>query len=113
MVVKTHCKARGVTGLFVGTQNVRRYFPKNVASIELQLDHLSIRCSLSPAFWENIPEIYDPRLCAWLESRHMHRQSSRNPVELDMIPAGENAYRLQPASLHNQQRVSQEREQVA
>jgi hypothetical protein len=104
MVVKTQCKARGVTGLHIGTHNVRRYFPKHVSDIELQLDHLRIRCCLDPAFWQNQPEIFDPRLCAWLESRHMHRQMDRNPISLDMIPAGENAFRLQPASLHGQSR---------
>jgi len=50
MVVKTHCKGRGLTGLHVGVSNVRRYFPRHVSVIELQLDHLQIHCGLDPAF---------------------------------------------------------------
>ena len=88
MVVKAQSKGRGLSGLHVGTDNVRRYFPKNVSTIELQLDHLRIQCGLAPDFWQGQPEIYDPRLCAWLESKHMHGSRDRNPVSLSMIPAG-------------------------
>jgi hypothetical protein len=51
MVVKTQSKGLGVTGLHVGISNVRRYFPRKVAVIELQLDHLRIQCGLTPGFW--------------------------------------------------------------
>ncbi len=100
MVVKTHCKSRGVTGLHVGVTNVRRYFPKRIAVIELQLDHLRIQCGLSPDFWQGEPEIYDPRLCAWLESKHLHGRPDRNPVPLAMIPEGENSFRLLPVAMN-------------
>lgn len=95
MVVKTQSKGHGVTGLNVGVNNVRRYFPKHISVIELQLDHLQIQCGLNPDFWQGQPEIYDPRLCAWLESRHMHAKLDRAPVPLAMIPAGKNSFRLQ------------------
>jgi hypothetical protein len=101
MVVKTQSKAHGITGLHIGAQNARRFFPKNISVIELQLGHISIQCGLQPDFWNSQPEIYDPRLCAWLESR-MHSRSDRSPVALDMIPTGENAFTLQPVSLHGQ-----------
>jgi hypothetical protein len=96
MVVKTQSKSRGVTGLHVGANNVRRYFPKHVSEIELQLDHLQIQCGLTPGFWQGEPEIHDPRLCAWLESKHLHGKPDRSPIPLAMIPAGKNAFRLQP-----------------
>ena len=102
MVVKTQSKGRGVVGLHVGVNNVRRYFPKRVSSIELVLDHLQIECGLKPAFWQGEPEIFDPRLCAWLESRHMHRKPDREPVPLAMIPEGKNTFRLQPIRLNGQ-----------
>ena len=102
MVVKTQSKGLGVTGLHVGTSNVRRYFPKNISSIELQLDHLQIQCGLKPNFWRGEPEIYDPRLCAWLEARHLHTKLARTPIPLAMIPEGKNSYRLQPVR-HNRQ----------
>ena len=99
MVVKTQCKGHEVTGLLVGAANVRRYFPKNVSEIELQLDHLCIECGLSPAFWRGRPEIHDRRLCAWLEQKQFHGTPSRAPLPLDMIPTGENSFRLGPVSL--------------
>jgi hypothetical protein len=98
MVVKAQSKGQGLSGIHVGSDNVRRYFPKNVSTIELQLDHLSIQCGLAPDFWQGQPEIYDPRLCAWLENKHMHSSRNRTPVPLAMVPAGENAFRLQPVS---------------
>jgi hypothetical protein len=100
MVVKTQTKARGITGLHVGANNVLRYFPKHISVIELQLDHLHIQCGLPPDFWNGHPEIHDPRLCAWLESRLLHSKPDRRPIPLAMIPAGENSFRLQPASLN-------------
>ena len=100
MVVKTQSRGRGVTGLHIGIDNVRRYFPKHISVIELQLDHLRIQCTLHPEFWQGTPEIFDPRLGAWLESRHMHARADREPVPLAMIPDGMNSFRLQPVQLH-------------
>jgi hypothetical protein len=105
MVVKTQSKGLGITGLNVGASNVRRYFPKNISSIELQLDHLQIQCGLKPNFWQGEPEIFDPRLCAWLEARHMHAKLDRMPVPLAMIPEGKNSYRLQPVRLNRHVRA--------
>ena len=99
MLVKTHSKARGITGLHVGSSNARRYFPEGTQSIELQLGHLRIRCGLKPDFWHGRPEIYDPRLCAWLESKHLHGKTDRAPVHLAMVPDGTNSFQLQPMSL--------------
>jgi hypothetical protein len=95
MLVKTHSKARGITGLHVGAGNVRRYIPEGTKTIELQLGHLRIRCGLQPDFWHGRPEIYDPRLCAWLESR-LHGKADRAPVSLAMIPDGTNSFQLLP-----------------
>jgi hypothetical protein len=105
MVVKTQSKGRGVTGLYVGVNNVRRYFSKNIPSIELQLDHLQIECGLKPGFWQGEPEIFDPRLCAWLESRHMHAKPDRSPIPLAMIPEGRNCFRLQPVRVNGHTRA--------
>jgi hypothetical protein len=98
MVVKTQSKGRGVTGLNVGTNNVQRYFQRSVPFVELELDHLSIQCDLSPDFWQGQPEIFDPRLCAWLESKHLGANSPRGPIPLDLIPSGKNAFRVRVAS---------------
>jgi hypothetical protein len=96
MVVRTHCKGHEFSGVQVGAGNVRRYFPKDTEFVELQLDHLQIRCSLEPKFWHGDTEIRDPRLCAWLESKHFYSRAGRKPILLSLIPAGQNSYRLQP-----------------
>jgi len=113
MVVKTQSKGLGVTGLHVGVENVRRYFPKHIAVIELQLDHLQIQRGLAPDFWRDQPEIHDPRLCAWLESKSLHKRPDRTPVPLAMIPAGKNSFRLQPVSLTGHSKSRQARETAA
>jgi hypothetical protein len=96
MVVKTQCKGREVTGLHVGAANARRYFPRNVSVIELELDHLRIECGLKPEFWHGHPEIHDPRLCAWLQAKQSNSNSCRESLPFDMIPAGGNSFRLGP-----------------
>ena len=101
MVVRTQCKGREVTGLLVGASNARRYFPKNISAIELQLDHLRIECGLAPDFWRGQPEIHDPRLCAWLESKQFNGKSCRTPMPLNMIPSGENSFKIGPVSLRS------------
>jgi hypothetical protein len=108
MVVRTQSKGRGVTGLNVGSSNVQRYFPRGVSSVELQLDHVQIQCDLSPTFWQDQPEIFDPRLCAWLESKHLNPMAGREPVPLDLIPEGKGSFRLRPAprNLHSGTKIA-------
>jgi hypothetical protein len=96
MLVKSQCDGSRVTGLYVGAENVRRYFPRRVARIELRLDHLRIECGLTPRFWNGQPEIHDPRLCLWLESKQSHRKERRAPMPLDMTPSGEHCFTLGP-----------------
>lgn len=99
MLVRTQSKGCAIIGLQVGANNVRRYFPKDMAVIELQLDHLRIQCWLGPEFWLDQPQINDPRLGAWLESKSFHERPSRNPVHLAMIPNGNSSFQLRPISL--------------
>ena len=102
MLVRTQSKGREITGLQVGANNVRRYFPKDAVVIEIQLDHLRIQCWLGPEFWQDHPEISDPRLGAWLQSKNFHERPSRDPVPLAMIPNGSNSFQLRPISLKGQ-----------
>lgn len=99
MVVEAQSKGPGISGLYVGAANVRRHFPRSVSAIELQLDHLRIECGLGPDFWQGRPEIYDSRLCAWLETRHMNKDRHRTNVRLAMIPEGGNSFRLERISI--------------
>ena len=107
MVVRTKTKGRGLTGLHVGASNVRRYFPKDISEIELQLDHLHIQCGLHPRFWEGEPDIHDPWLCAWLESKTFHSRPDRTPVPMILIPSGRNSFKLQVMRLDPVAKVRQ------
>jgi len=107
MVVKTQSRGRGLTGLHVGASNVRRYFPRDISVIELELDHLQIQCGLGPGFWQDEPDIYDPRLCAWLESKHFHTRPDRTPVPLVLIPSGKNSFKLRPVRLSGEAKLKQ------
>jgi len=99
MMVKAQSRGRGISGLYVGIGNARRHFPRDISVIEINLDHLRIQCGLAPGFWQGQPEIYDPRLCAWLETKHMHRTNGRASVRLAMIPEGKNSFRLESVSI--------------
>jgi hypothetical protein len=87
MVVKIQRKDPEVTGLHVGENNVLRCSPKQISSIEFQLDHLQIKYGLKPDSWQGEPVMIDPWLCAWLESRHIHAQLDRTPIPVALIPA--------------------------
>lgn len=100
MVVRTQSKGRTFTGLHVGATNARRYFPKGTPAVDLFLDHLQIQCDLKPDFWDGEADITDARLSAWLEAKHPNGIINRQPIALDLVPAGNNAFRLQPVSAH-------------
>jgi hypothetical protein len=106
MVVTSKCCGHRVTGILVGESNVQRFFPRNITEIELQLDHLRIECGLGPHFWNGQPEISDPRLCLWLESKDRDGNSRRAPVPLAMIPSGANSFIVAPARLENAKKES-------
>jgi hypothetical protein len=94
MVVKAQYDGCRISGLYVGVNNAKRYFSKRMAAIELELDHLRIECWLAPPFWEGNPEIHDPRLCAWLDSKNLHQKPCHIAVPLAMVPSGKNSFKL-------------------
>ena len=95
MLVQVQQNGRAITGLNIGVQNVRRFFPKGSSSIDLQLDHLRIQCELQPAFWQNEPQISDPRLSAWLEAKNLRKANTRRPVFISLVRADKLSFRLQ------------------
>ncbi len=107
-MVKTQLKGSEITGLRVGARNVRRYFPRGVLVIELQLDHLQIQCGLAPEFWSGEPEIRDARLCEWLDFKVVRGMGERKEVRLAMTPAGRNTFRLRPSTLKRDEMSSME-----
>ncbi|HUA98715.1 MAG TPA: hypothetical protein VMA34_10340 [Terracidiphilus sp.] len=104
MMVKALRVGTQVSGLHVGHSNVRRYFPKNVKTVELQLDHLRIECGLSPDFWRAEPEIHDPRLRLWLQSKNHTQRSCRTSIPFSLVPSGENSFKLEPVAPSEVQR---------
>jgi hypothetical protein len=105
MLVKSQCIGNRVIGLVVGKNNVRRYFPRNVEAINLELDHLLIECGLAARFWDGEPEIHDPRLCLWLESKQSRESNCRASVPLCMTPTGEGKFSLGFPEPHRQTRA--------
>lgn len=103
MVVTSQCSGHRVIGILVGEINVKRYFPRHVKEIELQLDHLRIECDLGPNFWNGKPEISDPRLGLWLESKDRNGDRRRAPTPLALIPSGRNSFIVGPAQLESAQ----------
>lgn len=94
MMVKAQYRGNHVAGLYVGPNNVRRYFSKRSNVVELQLDNLQIVCGLTPQFWLDKPEIQDPRLCVWLETKRPQARPCQTDIPFALIPAGDNSFRL-------------------
>lgn len=99
MVVRTQCKGRKVSGLYIGERNVRRNFPRHTTGVEFELGHLHIRCQLAPGFWKGQPEIHDPRLCEWLEFKLYRERSLRTSLPLVLVQAGRSRFRILPMVL--------------
>ncbi len=94
MMVRAQYCGNRAAGLYIGVSNARRYFSKRIGHIELQLDNLQIICGLTPHFWQDKPEIQDPRLCVWLETKHPRATPHWTEVPMALIPAGKNTFRL-------------------
>ena len=92
MLVTTYRDQYDRTGLLIGKANARRYFRKRCPSIELRLDDLHIQCTLPPDFWEDRPQIHDPRLSEWLKFKVARHRSGREPMSLTLEPAGSGAF---------------------
>ncbi len=99
MVVRTECKGRKVTGIYIGARNVRRNFPRKAAAIDFELGHLRIGCDLGPGFWRDPPRICDSRLCEWLEFKLYRERRYMTPLPLSLVQSGRNAYKLRPLIL--------------
>jgi hypothetical protein len=92
MIVTMQNKGHSITGLCIGNANVRRYFRSDIRAIEIEIDHLRIRCDLQGRFWGDRPEINDRRLCAWLEEKFFWPKSSE-AIVVEMEGSGDR-YRL-------------------
>lgn len=99
MIVKMQNDGHSITGIRMRISDARRLFPSDVKAVDLELDHLRIRCDLRI----DRPQISDPRLCLWLEEKLFWRTLQTTPV-LQMERTGD-SYRLEvnsrPARLHS------------
>lgn len=93
MIVSMQNNGGSITGIRMRLSDVRRHFPSDLKAVDLELDHLRIRCDLDASFWLDRPQISDPRLCVWLEEKLFWCKISTQPV-LQMVRAGD-SYRLQ------------------
>ena len=98
MVVKTQSDGREGFGLRVSAANVRRYFPRTMDSVELQLGDLHIQCQLPSKFWEGQPEIHDPRLCEWLKFKLSREGREADPITFALVQSGADSFCVQPIS---------------
>lgn len=96
MLVRTSQDSRDHLGLFIGTSNARRYFPKGTPTIDLRLGDLEIQCTLSPDFWMGRPEIFDPRLSEWLEFKVGRARSRKDPTLFTMAPSRSGTFVVKP-----------------
>jgi len=92
MIVRMQSKGRLITGIRMRISDARRHFPSHMKAVDLELDHLRIRCDLHASFWLDQPQISDPRLCAWLEEKVFW--SKLPSTDLRMVRIGD-SYRLQ------------------
>ena len=93
MIVRMQNRGHVITGISIGVADARRYFPEGARSIDLELDHLRIRCELNESSMPGCPEISDPRLCAWLEAKLFGKKYASSPGSVEMVKAGD-CYRL-------------------
>ena len=96
MVVKTQCDGSDTVSLWIGAENVARFFPERVGSIELQVGGLRIQFPLTESFWRDQPVLRDARLGEWINFSIFHKATSRASAQLELIPLGKNLYQLRP-----------------
>jgi hypothetical protein len=77
MLVRLQNNGHSIIGIRIRNSDARRHFPANIKAVDLELDHLRIRCDLKENFWLNRPQISDPRLRLWLETKALWNNLSR------------------------------------
>ncbi|MGB6687748.1 MAG: hypothetical protein WBE76_07885 [Terracidiphilus sp.] len=113
MLVRAQSKGRGVCGLLLKAEDVRRHFPRSTTAIEFKLGELRIGCELAQDFWNGRPEISDHRLCEWLEFKVFRGRPCRNPLALEMRKAGDNCFTLELPTGCDESELSWDMDRVA
>ena len=94
MIVTMQSNGHSITGIRIDMFDARRFFPRGVNSVDLELDDLRIRCDVRANSRLHRAEISDPRLTAWLNEKFYWQRLPSTPVPVEMVKSG-NSYRLQ------------------
>lgn len=94
MIATMQSDGHSITGIRMEMSDARRFFPRGLTSVDLELDHLRISCDLHACKWLQQTEISDPRLTAWLSEKFYGQKLPRTPVSVELRKSGK-SYRLQ------------------
>ncbi len=94
MIVRMQNQGHSIIGIRMEMADAQSFFPSDVKTLDLELDHLQIRCDLKTTFWLDQAEISDPRLSAWLEEKFYWRKLPNSPISVEMVRTGDH-YRIQ------------------
>lgn len=107
MRVKLQQSGTTVTGLHIGSANVRQFFPASLNQIYIEIEHLRICCDLEADFWRTRPSICDARLNSWLSAK-THLKPEGSEIALDLAPICDDAFRLRVLLRPYKSRATQE-----
>jgi hypothetical protein len=89
----------GTYGIRVGLRNRDRYFSPSWTEIEVEMDGEAQRFGLTDGFWNKCPEFRDSGrniIREWLRRHHALEWPTRRPPRFQLIPLGEDRFRLIP-----------------
>ena len=84
----------GTYGIRVGKKNAHKFFKKEWENIKVEIDGVFHTFKLASTFWATCPEFRGKTIKAWLLSRKLIPWPKGKPPMLELIPLGENRFRL-------------------
>lgn len=86
---------KGATyGIRVRIKDAHKFFDKSWTHIEVEIDGVFYKFPLSPTFWSKCPEFRGGPIPNWLESQGLIPWPKGNPPKFELIPLGDNRFRL-------------------
>jgi hypothetical protein len=82
-------------GIRVELDDVSKYFPIGVTSVELEIAGTLHRFPLSRKFWSSCPEIRGAAIGRWFQSEGIQTWPRYRPHKLELVPIGKARFRLQ------------------
>lgn len=90
-------RSAGTFGVRVGAANRDAYFGRGWEEIEVEMEGVVHRFTLTPGFWHKCPEFRDsggPVIRDWLTRRGLATWPRGRPPGLELEPLGGNRFRL-------------------